>query len=306
MIHIGDSRDILKSLEPESVDCIVTSPPYYQMRDYGHENQIGAENSWQEYLSALVEVFSLAKDILKEDGTMWINLGDKYSGSHNGMGSIDKKRLLAEDQRLNTHWKSCEIPERNLMGLPWRLAFALQEMGWILRQDIIWHKPNAIPAGGSAPNKCTPAHEYIFLFTKKPTGYYFSTESIKERATGNGEGSIFGGKKYDENTSRKFESNPYHVTGYRCKRDVWSICTQGYSGAHFATFPEEIPKTCILAGCPEGGTVLDPFCGSGTTGKVAYDLGREFIGIELNPDYAKLAEQRVGKHIQTKLGVSAE
>ena len=274
MIHIGDSRDILKSLEPESVDCIVTSPPYYQMRDYGHENQIGAENIWQEYIHALVEVFSLAKDILKEDGTMWVNLGDKYSDSH-------------------------------LMGLPWRLAFALQEMGWILRQDIIWHKPNAMPAGGFAPNKCTPAHEYIFLFTKKPTGYYFSTDSIKERATGNGEGSIFGGKKYDENTSRKFESNPYHVTGYRCKRDVWSICTQGYSGAHFATFPEEIPKTCILAGCPECGTVLDPFCGSGTTGKVAYDLGREFIGIELNPDYAKLAEQRVGKHIQTKLEVSA-
>lgn len=274
MILTGDARNILPTLPPNSVDCIVTSPPYFQMRDYDHPDQIGGEETYQDYLSSLIHVFLLCKNTLKETGTMWINIGDKY---------------------LN----------QQLVGLPWLLALSLQEAGWILRQDIIWSKPNAIPAGGTALNKCTPSHEHIFLLTKRPSEYHFDIEAIKEKATGKGGGSVFGGKKYGEDMNRKFESNLYHPTGYRCKRDVWSIPTQPYSGAHFATFPEELPRTCILAGCPEGGVVLDPFCGSGTTGKVAYDLGRSFVGIELNPEYVKLAEQRVGTHIQSKLEVEA-
>lgn len=275
MILTGDSREVLPTLPANSVDCIVTSPPYFQMRDYEHPDQIGGEETYQAYLSSLIHVFSLCRRILKDTGTLWVNIGDKY---------------------LN----------QQLIGLPWLLALTLQQNGWILRQDIIWHKPNAIPAGGTAQNKCTPSHEHIFLLTKQPSGYFFNIEAIKEKATGKrGGGSVFGGKKYSEDMNRKYESNPYHPTGYRCKRDVWSIPTQPYPGAHIAPFPEELPQTCILAGCPKEGVVLDPFCGSGTTGKVAYDLGRSFIGIELNPEYAKLAEQRVGTHIQSKLEVES-
>lgn len=274
MILSGDCRKVLTQLTPNSVDCIVTSPPYFQMRDYEHPDQIGREETYQEYLSSLIHVFLLCKPILKDTGTMWVNIGDKY---------------------LN----------QQLIGLPWLLAFSLQMNGWVLRQDIIWHKSNAIPAGGTALTKCTPSHEHIFLLTKQPSGYYFNNEAIKEKAAGKGAGSVFGGKKYGEDMNRKYESNPYRPTGYRCKRDVWSIPTQPYAGAHFATFPEELPLTCILAGCPVDGVVLDPFCGSGTTGKAAYDSGRSFIGIELNPEYAKLAEQRVGNHIQSKLEVES-
>ena len=272
MIIIGDAREHLRTLRQNSVDCIVTSPPYYHMRDYAHEKQIGIESTPEEYVGSLIDVFSSAYLILKDSGTLWVNITDSYEN-------------------------------RNLMGIPWRFALSMKAMGWTLRQEIIWHKPNALPAGGTALNKCTPSHESIYLFTKRPSGYYFNPDRIKERAVGGGNGSVFGGKKYDETISRKFEPNKYTETGYRMKRDVWSICTQPYTGAHFATFPEELPKTCILAGCPDKGVVLDPFCGSGTTGKVAYDLGCEFIGIELNPEYAELAESRIGKHIQSKLEV---
>lgn len=275
MIITGDCREVLKTVPANSVDCIITSPPYFQMRDYASPGQIGGEDSYQEYLLALLDVFGLCKDILKDDGTMWINIADKYQDSQ-------------------------------LLGIPWSLALSLQKDGWILRQDIIWYKPNVMPAGGTAHNRCTPAHEHIFFFTKRPSGYNFNVDAIKEKANSEkGEGVAFGGKKYDESTSRKYSSNAYHPSGYRCKRDVWSIPTQAYNGPHIAPFPEELPRTCILAGCPEGGTVLDMFCGSGTVGKVAYDLGRKFIGIELNPEYSKLAESRAGKHIQTKLEVEA-
>lgn len=270
MILEGDCRKVLKTLQPDSVDCIVTSPPYFQMRDYAHPDQIGGEDTCEEYLAQLLSVFSVAKDILKDSGTMWINIGDKYH--------------------------DCQ-----LVGIPWLFAFLMKANGWVLRQDIIWNKPNAMPAGGTARNKCTPSHEHIFLFTKHRTKYHFNLDAIKEKSTGKGKGSIFGGNKYGEDIHGKYTSNSYVPTGFRSKRDVWSIPTQHYSGAHFATFPEELPRTCILAGCPEGGVVLDPFCGSGTTGKVAYDLGRSFIGIELNPEYAMLAEQRIGGHIQSQL-----
>lgn len=274
MIIIGDCREVLSTLEDESVDCIVTSPPYYLKRDYGHDLQIGAESTWEEYLETLTKVFVEARRILKPEGTIWINIADVY---------IDGQ----------------------LIGIPHRLAFALQCKGFFFRQDIIWHKPNAMPAGGTALNRCTPSHEHILFFTKHRSHYHFNINAIMERASGKGEGAIFGGKKYGEEVNHYYESNPYHPTGYRCKRDVWSIPTQSYSGAHFATFPEELPRTCILAGCPEGGRVLDMFSGSGTTGKVAYDLGRQFIGIELNPEYAELSRKRCGGHIQSRLEVEA-
>ena len=324
-IYVGDCRDILPTMPEKSVDCVITSPPYFQLRDYGSDKQIGAEKTWQEYVANLQSVFHEVKRVLKDNGTLWLNIGDKYSGSHNCAHGDDKKWVGRNPQnKLITDWSSCDIPERNLMGLPWRVAFALQSDGWVLRQDIIWHKPNAMPGGGSNPNKCTPSHEYLFLFTKIPKGYTWNLEAMLEpcanqppKIRDNDKGGKYA--EHQESTYKNGRHNRYctywppiggikapgnapnktysdgirEAKPMRRKRDVWSIPTQPYSGAHFACFPEALCRPCIAAGSPAGGVVMDCFCGSGTVGKVSLELGRTFVGVELNPDYVTLAEQRI-------------
>lgn len=279
MILTGDSRKILPRLEPETIDCIITSPPYYQLRDYNVSGQIGTEQTPEDYITTLTAIFAAAKTLLKPRGTLWINIADTYKN-------------------------------KNLLGIPWKLAFALQNNGWILRQDIIWAKPNPMPE--SVCNRCTKSHEYLFLLSKSPD-YYFDMDSIKENAKYQKENSFntgsqcrYGGKKYSENPDQFYRTksgNIYTYTGTRHPRSVWNIPTQPFPGDHFATFPEELVRRCILAGCPPDGLVLDPFCGSGTTGKVAHDLGRRFCGIELNAEYVQMAEKRIGSSRQSLLEV---
>lgn len=329
MIYNGDVREVLPNLPDESVDCIITSPPYYQLRDYGgFSQQIGNEDTYQEYLSNLVSVFSECKRILKNDGTMWINIGDKYAGSGNGAGNYSEKRGVPISDRLVTKWQHCDIPNGNMMMLPARLAISLQDSGWYVRNEIIWEKPNAMPNGGKNPLKLDCSHEIIYLMTKQSSGYYFNIDAVKVKSTAlkpeNREWSFirarkygynvkhngsketggrfncnFGGKKYPDNVKNdRYSGNEYQPSEYRRLRDVWHINTQPYSGAHFACYPEELVRRCILAGCRESGVVMDCFSGSGTTGKVAYDLGRQYIGIELNPEYVELSKKRMGNTMQ--------
>jgi len=264
----GNSLKILKTLPEQSVNSVVTSPPYYGLRDYGSEEQFGIENTVEEYTQNLVELFREVRRVLKDDGTVWVNLGDSYSRK-NG--------------------------DKNLIGIPWKVAFALQDDGWILRQDIIWHKPNPMPE--SVKDRCTKNHEYIFLLTKNPK-YYFDYKSIKEEAvyTDNREGKgrfTYNGKRSKDNNGGNGQNAFVKIDGTRNKRTVWTITTKPYKGAHFATFPEDLIEPCVLAGTPENGVVLDPFMGSGTTAVVARKLKRNYIGIELNSDYIEIAEQRL-------------
>jgi DNA modification methylase len=274
IIYNGDFLEVLKTFPDKSINCCVTSPPYFNLRDYGVPGQIGLEETPEEYINKLVEGFREVKRVLKDDGTLWINIGDSYSGSGKG------------------------IKAKDLIGIPWMLAFALRADGWYLRQDIIWNKPNPMPE--SVTDRCTKAHEYIFLLSKSQK-YYFNAESIKEPTvyptgtrTDKKRGEFKG--KYHVHEEFKHISDSFRaIRDYRNKRDVWTVSTKPYRGAHFATFPEELIEPCILAGCPAEGIVVDPFIGSGTTGRVAKRNGREFIGIELNPDYIKLATQRINE-----------
>jgi DNA modification methylase len=254
----GDCRDVLKTLPYESAHCVVTSPPYFGLRDYGMSGQIGLEGSPARYIEALVSVFMEIGRVLRDDGTLWLNLGDSYA-------------------------------DKALLGIPWRVAFALQAAGWNLRQDIIWHKPNPMPE--SVKDRCTKAHEYIFLFSKRDR-YYFDSEAIAESAQFPGSaGSIYDrgipGQIAHKGLNR---AEPYTE---RNKRSVWTVPPLKFRDAHFATFPPDLIEPCILAGCPEGGTVLDPFGGAGTTGLVADRHGRDAILIELNPEYAEMARKRI-------------
>ena len=308
----GDCIEKLKELEDKSVQCVVTSPPYWGLRDYGtaiweggkedcphfrtshqskntitgqkksvlyggiadsiyksvcklcgavrKDNQLGLEETYQEYIESIVNVFKEVKRVLKNDGVVWLNLGDSYS-------------------------------EKQLIGIPWRVAFALQDDGWYLRQDIIWAKPNPMPE--SVKDRCTKAHEYIFLLTKRPH-YYYNAESIKEPTINVGADNTVGGNKYPGKYQNIGESkNYYKDTGSKNKRSVWNIATKVYSEAHFATFPPHIPEICIKASSKEGDIVLDMFAGAGTTGLVADRLGRNAILIELNKNYVKLIEDRL-------------
>lgn len=320
MLLTGDCRDILPTLDAESVVCCVTSPPYYGLRDYGVEGQIGMEETPAAYVQKLVEVFREVKRVLQDNGTLWLNLGDSYCNT-NGYARAQpayqrkgRNDAPANDRNLDA-LHNAGFKTKDLIGIPWRVAFALQADGWYLRQDIIWSKPNPMPE--SVTDRCTKSHEYIFLFSKSPK-YYFDAASIAESCITNDKSSPRGsaGCIGNQNSGRRLktkygESQDEHHATYsgnvytqkqtRNKRDVWAIPTQPFSGAHFATYPEELVRNCILAGCPLGGTVLDPFSGSGTTGKVALDLGRQYIGIELNPDYVKLSQKRVGNYMQKSL-----
>lgn len=282
----GDVRDVLKTLPSGSVDCVVTSPPYYGLRDYGVEGQIGLEENLQRYVGVMQIVFSEVRRILKPEGTMWLNLGDSYSAG--GRGGSERNQhgvgLVANEGR-----------PKNLMGVPWKVAFALQDEGWNLRSDIIWHKPNAMPE--SVTDRPTKSHEYLFLMTKSEK-YYYDADAIKEKASRSDEA------KWSSEQSGLHSAESHEGTGqstrrfgadpdYRNKRTVWTVATRPYPEAHFATFPKELIEPCIVAGSPKGGRILDPFCGSGTTGVVALERNREFLGIELNPEYIKLAEKRM-------------
>lgn len=317
-VKVGNCIEVLKGLPDESVNCIVTSPPYYGLRDYGTgtwvggdpscphrrlskrsdhtitghaqaelegnvgdaiyksvcplcgavrvDEQIGLEETPEEYIQRLVLVFRECKRVLKDDGTLWVNIGDSYAGTGSKGDYRDPKYAEGRNgQAESITQKVAGCKNKDLIGIPWMLAFALREDGWYLRQDIIWHKANPMPE--PVKDRCTKAHEYIFLLSKSPR-YYYDYEAIQETTNGG---------NYEK----------------RNKRDVWDVASEPVKEAHFATFPTRLIEPCILAGSPEGGTVLDPFCGSGTTGIVSVSHDRKFIGIELNPEYADMSMRRI-------------
>lgn len=327
-IITGDCRQLLKQMPDQSVHCCVTSPPYFGLRDYGHEGQIGLEQTPDDYVAEMVAVFREVRRVLRDDGTLWLNLGDSYCGAgysnNKNTGGAERK-----DGGKQLHTKVFGLRSKDLIGIPWRVAFAMQADGWYLRQDIIWHKPNPMPE--SVRDRCTKAHEYIFLFSKSPK-YYFDQEAILEPITDttamrmlqdieNQKGSDrvpFKTNGAMKAVARKAGNKTHkYVAEYnssdsdvlrtksgllncaetvwekRNRRSVWTVATKPFKGAHFATYPPELIEPCIKAGCPEGGTVLDPFFGAGTTGIVASRLGRNCIGCELNPEYAALAKKRI-------------
>jgi len=301
-IHNGDCLEVLRTLPDESVQCCVTSPPYWGLRDYGHDGQIGLESTPEAYVGRMVEVFREVRRVLREDGTLWLNLGDSYAASGvSGLGTTSghgKFRGGAKtDSRIRERSCPAGLKVKDLVGIPWRVAFALQADGWYLRQDIIWHKPNPMPE--SVTDRCTKSHEYVFLMAKSQR-YYYDAEAISEmslypddnrKARQNPEDYE---KQMGEVAQIRAVINPSGAKVYptRNRRSVWTVCTKPYSGAHFAVMPPDLVKPCILAGCPEGGVVLDPFMGSGTVAAVAQDAGRRAVGIELNTEYCKLIAKR--------------
>lgn len=297
----GDCLEVLKTLQDECVNCCVTSPPYYGLRDYGHEGQIGLEETPELFVAKMVEVFTEVKRVLKKDGTLWLNLGDSYAANRGYQVTqsgfedyaIDIKKFGGKGSKVPNGYKP-----KDLIGIPWMVAFALRSAGWYLRQDIIWHKPNPMPE--SATDRCTKSHEYIFLLSKSQK-YYYDNEAIKEDATDCKPRPPKPLSKY-AGVEKDFALHSGFMRGTdayldRNKRSVWTVTTKPFSEAHFATFPEDLIVDCIKAGCPENGIVLDPFMGAGTTALVAAKLNRNFIGIELNEKYIKIAERRLQKEL---------
>ena len=287
IIH-GDCLEVLPTLDAESVHCCVTSPPYLGLRDYGNDGQLGLEKTPEEYVAKIVEVFRAVRRVLRDDGTLWLNLGDSYNAARNGGHAGGSKQNHPKyQQRSGANVKG--LKPKDLIGIPWRVAFALQADGWYLRQDIIWHKPNPMPE--SVTDRCTKSHEYIFLLSKKPK-YYYDADAIGEKCNWNG---TSGNKNYRAGIGLVDggKMNSGGSKDSRNKRSVWTVTTKPYKGAHFATFPPDLIEPCIKAGCPEGGTVLDPFMGSGTTAYVSRELGRNYLGVELNQEYIDLANKRL-------------
>lgn len=287
--------------------CVITSPPYWGLRDYGVDGQIGLESTADEYVQKLVMVFREVKRVLRKDGTVWLNLGDSYwrnpkrgnqeVGNHAGLHT-GRTAAAAMQHKHST------LPEKSLVGIPWKVAFALQADGWILRCDIIWHKPNPMPE--SITDRPTRNHEYVFLLTKSPQ-YYYNHEAIKEDCVttpDQAEGMRFGsvnGKRNDVNKSHSNKpGKKWEYSSKKNKRSVWTITTKPYREAHFAVYPPELVEPCLRAGCPEGGVVLDPFIGAGTTALVALQNRRHFIGCELNPEYIRIAMARIKPYLIQK------
>jgi DNA modification methylase len=354
IIHPGDCLPGLGLLPDKSVNCCVTSPPYYALRDYGHTGQIGLEETPEQYIQKLVAVFREVRRVLADDGTLWVNIGDSYWGGKGKSGQSYSAEYQNErysqgrsyngahhqmggkNQTRPTDRKHPDYKPKDLIGIPWMLAFALRADGWYLRQDIIWHKPNPMPE--SVYDRCTKSHEYIFLLSKSAK-YYYDNEAIKEPVTAstitrlnqdlesqkgsdrvpgktNGTMKAVGGRSARDNFKREGSKRETVIPGQsvgthrpdreeseydldtRNKRSVWTVSTKPFSEAHFATFPRELIVDCIKAGCPAGGVVLDPFMGAGTTALVARGLGRKYVGFELNPEYIALAERR----LDTQLG----
>lgn len=310
-ILVGDVRERLAEMPDESVHCVVTSPPYWGLRDYGVAGQLGLEQTLGEHTGVMVAVFAEVRRVLRSDGTVWLNYGDSYATSVNGRSAADTKALGNDDRTFRDKPFSTVGPvnagrrvmpggylkPKDLCGIPWRVAFALQDDGWYLRQDIIWSKPNPMPE--SIRDRCTKAHEYLFLLAKSPR-YYFDAAAIAEPAAEPSSSRPAGARKAEQSADGVVDQRT--AAGFargvswgetRNRRDVWSIAAEPFPQAHFATFPPALVEPCILAGCPKGGTVLDPFLGSGTTAMVADRLGRDCIGIELNPEYAAMARRRV-------------
>lgn len=306
-IKVGNSLDVLQEMPEKSIHCCVTSPPYFALRNYQNDEQIGQEETPEEFVENLVEVFRGVKRVLRDDGTLWLNIGDTYSRGNRGKvvppagvaatKNDDIKYGDLETPKLNSH---PTIKQKDLIGIPWRVAFALQADGWYLRSEIIWHKPNPMPE--SVKDRPTRAHEHIFLLTKNEK-YYYDAESIKTDA--NPEAAKRAKRKnfaHHRKTDEWAEGSGMQPhSGFdkeytkANKRDVWSVPVKSYPGAHFATYPPDLIEPCVLAGCPVDGVVLDPFSGAATTGVVACQKNRNYIGIELNPEYAKLSEDRLSK-----------
>lgn len=302
MILYGDCVQLLRQYADMGLEAhtCVTSPPYFGLRDYGNDGQIGLEPTPDEYVSKLVEVFREVRRVLRDDGTLWLNLGDSYArtGGTDRKVSVSAKVGSTRNTLSNIADRKQRAPsglkEKDLIGIPWRVAFALQADGWYLRQDIIWAKPNPMPE--SVTDRCTKSHEYIFLLSKSPR-YYFDHEAIKEPVTASTRSRLAQKVSVQAGSDRvpgKTNGNMKAVGDgeTRNRRDVWSVATRPYKGAHFATFPPDLIEPCVLAGCPVGGTVLDPFMGSGTTAMVAKQHGREWVGCELNEEYRPLIEER--------------
>lgn len=324
-IRHGDCREVLRTMPDESVHCCVTSPPYFGLRDYGVAGQIGLEPTPEAFVEEIVSVFREVRRVLREDGTLWLNMGDTYQNAKGQSGGIDPKQPA---RRHGLRPQDVSIPglkPKDLIGIPWLAAFALRSDGWYLRQDIIWSKPNPMPE--SVQDRCTKSHEYVFLLSKSRR-YYYDADAIAEglaedsverlsqptiaqqqgstrvpgKTNGNMKAVAKRSKDADE-SSRNPGSRPHSLSEFeakngreypkRNKRSVWEVTTQPFSEAHFATFPPALVEPCILAGCPAGGVVLDPFGGAGTTGMVADRLQRDAILIELNPEYAAIAERRL-------------
>ena len=280
----------MSSLPDKSVNTCITSPPYYGLRDYGCDGQIGLEETPESYVQKMVDVFREVKRVLRDDGTLWLNIGDSYSGnnsqaSNNGRAGFGNPR----EKVVNRTGKG--LKTKDLIGIPWRVAFALQADGWYLRQDIIWHKPNPMPE--SVTDRCTKAHEYIFLLSKSPK-YYFDSEAIKIPVKQEwGTRDRTNGKYHNDGTGLRPHSGLEKSYTKANKRSVWTVTTKPFKDAHFATYPESLIVPCVLAGCAEGGLVLDPFMGAGTTALVSKKLGRNYVGFELNPEYRNIAIKRI-------------
>ena len=307
----GNCLETLSSLEEKSVNTCVTSPPYWGLRDYGTDDQLGLEETPEKFVENLVNVFREVRRVLRDDGTVWLNLGDSYAGpkgnnrGEGAGGGQERGELLGFDNIKTKVPKG--LKQKDLVGIPWRVAFALQADGWYLRQDIIWHKPNPMPE--SVTDRCTKAHEYVFLLSKSPK-YYYDNEAIKEDSAESSKDRLKQNIKNQKGSSRVpgKTNGAMNAVGSekRNKRSVWSVVTQPYSEAHFATYPPELIKPCILAGCPEGGTVLDPFGGSGTTAQVASNLNRNAILCELNPEYVDIAKGRLHDSLGMFLDMTVE
>lgn len=306
MIINGDSLEELRKLASGSVQCVVTSPPYYGLRDYGVDRQIGIEKTPEEYVNKLVVIFREINRILNDTGTLWLNLGDSYNGSGKGVnadGRPGKSGNISKGNKgtqVGVFAKSNVdgLKDKDLIGVPWMVAFALRNDGWYLRQDIIWSKPNPMPE--SVKDRCTKSHEYIFLFSKNKK-YFYNHEAILQPYTKpmnrwGGDKLVANGRsEWDNDTGQKIymDRNMRPNPSGKNRRSVWEITTKPFRGAHFAAFPQEIPELCIKAGSKVGDTILDPFLGSGTTAMVAKKLERKFIGIEINSEYVKIAQERL-------------
>ena len=298
-VYVGDCRETLKNLADQSVHTCITSPPYYGLRNYNDEDlQLGMEETPEQFVDNLVQVFREVKRVLRDDGTLWLNLGDSYGEQH-GKGFNTNKNEGYTNRSEEMQLKQGDVkvktglPRKNLLGMPWRVALALQADGWILRQDIIWHKPNPMPE--SVTDRCTKAHEYIFLLSKQAK-YYYDNEAIKELSKfPNGPDSPQSIKKGvgDEGMEVRSGLSKIGALEKRNKRSVWTVTTKPYKEAHFATFPKDLIVPCVLAGSPEGGVVLDPFGGSGTTGQVADGFNRDAILCELSQDYVEIMKKRL-------------
>ena len=295
-ILFGDCRETLKEFDGKARTC-VTSPPDYGLRDYGgEESQIGQEQTPEEYIQNLVEVFRSVRDVLTDDGTLWVNIGDSYYNYRPGKGQSYPKQSVSKTKqdlpdKCNKRGNKLEgLKEKDLIGIPWMLAFALRQDGWYLRQDIIWHKPNPMPE--SVRDRCTKSHEYIFLFSKSKK-YFYDNEAIKEDAKDWGVRNRVNGKYHNKGTGLQPHTGLTKSYPKKNKRSVWSVTNKPYKGAHFAVFPPDLISPCILAGSRVGDLVLDPFMGSGTTAMVSKQLGRDYLGCELHSDYSELAEKRI-------------